>query len=109
MSQTLEAPDLHRWLARLSPAQEQHLRTIIRSDDELPDVVDIADDLDDDPCGPVDESVPDEFLKLIGSITDALVQIDTKGYADVYQGTDREVRKVGIAVIGRGTVRVRWV
>ena len=73
MSQTLEAPDLHRWLARLSPAQEQHLRTIIRSDDELPDVVDIADDPADDPCGPgpVDESVPDEFLKLIGSITDA--------------------------------------
>jgi hypothetical protein len=38
----------------------------------------------------------------------ALEQIDAKGYANAYQGTDREVYKVGIGVAGRGAVRVRW-
>jgi hypothetical protein len=39
----------------------------------------------------------------------ALAQIDAKGYADRYRGTGRRVYKVGIAVAGRGVVRVRAV
>jgi hypothetical protein len=37
----------------------------------------------------------------------ALAQIDIKGYANRYRGTNRQVYKVGIAVTGRGTVRVK--
>jgi hypothetical protein len=41
------------------------------------------------------------------AVDDALAQIDDRHYADTYRGTDREVHKVGIAVAGRGQVRVR--
>jgi hypothetical protein len=37
----------------------------------------------------------------------ALAQIDAKGYADRYRGTRRRVYKVGIAVAGRGVVRLQ--
>jgi DNA-binding MarR family transcriptional regulator len=41
------------------------------------------------------------------AVSAALAQIDAKGYADRYRGTNRRVYRVGIAVAGRGTVRVR--
>jgi len=41
------------------------------------------------------------------AVADALAQIADHGYADRYRGTRREVHQVGIAVAGRGRVRVR--
>jgi hypothetical protein len=43
---------------------------------------------------------------LTAATTKAVAQIDARGYADRYAGTGRKVYKVGVAVAGRGVVRV---
>jgi hypothetical protein len=54
---------------------------------------------------PASEPVLDAGLDR--AVRAAWAQIDAKGYADRYRGTGRRVYKVGIAVAGRGVVRVR--
>jgi hypothetical protein len=52
-----------------------------------------------------DNEAGDE-AELERAIAEALVQIDTKGYADRYKGTRRDVYKVAVVVAGRGRVKV---
>ena len=58
------------------------------------------------PCG--DDADPAEIDRVLGlGVADALAQIEAKRYADAYQGTGKTVFNVGIAVTGRGIVKVQ--